>query len=55
MQVLCLALRDYIMDRGELPLGHLGPWPLCPDLWGYGGDMVKVRILCRALAEGAPK
>ena len=61
MQVLALALRDYIMARAELPLGHLGPWPAFvggdngPDLWGYGGDMVKVRILCRALAEGAPK
>ncbi len=49
---LCKALRDFIMDRGSLPLRHLGPWPqtLCEgDLWGYGDEMATVREQCSAL------
>lgn len=56
MQVLALALRDYVKGSADLPLNHLGPWPDHrggPDLWGYGPEMSKVRRLCKALAEEA--
>lgn len=55
--ILCKALREFIMDRGDLPLNHLGPWPvtLCDgDLWGYGDSMATVRDECRQLVPPPP-
>lgn len=43
---LIIAMREYVCGDREHLGGHLGPWPreLCNgDLWGYGGDMQKVR------------
>lgn len=51
MQVLCLALKEFIMTGEPQPLG-LGPWPetLCGgDLWGYGDDMEQVRLAADSL------
>lgn len=54
---LCKALRDFVMERDELPLRHLGPWPetLCGgDLWDYGDSMATVRRECAELLSPQP-
>lgn len=52
LRALVNALKEYIMNRAEFPLNHLGPWPeyLCGgDPWGYGKEMETVRNKCAEL------
>jgi len=46
MKDLVKALRDFVVHGKQLHPRAFGPWPdwYCGgDLWGYGGDMEKVR------------
>jgi len=56
LQDLVKRFRDYITKGEAVPSSRLGPWPdhYCNgDLWGYGGDMERVREAANSLGLGA--